>query len=275
MNQKPINSTNILIVVLITLIVIFLLGIFFIIYKTIQNPKVLSEPMINLAGTLSSLIVASVSVIALLVNRKNTLETIKQNENNLFIQLRYEKAHKAINKLNNEIVLTLGLYEQIQDLNKKNIPAKKEYLSPRAFLVMQFINIISDDELLVGLPISLRAKLENNLINKFDKNYSGIRDNKKFSRMLDELNFERDYEEQFNILKSDYPNYKISNSIKYNQFIKKFNDYEDYEMHEHVFMYYYGCKKIKTEDIYNHLNNILHESESNSTEYLILKDKLE
>lgn len=76
-------------------------------------------------------------------------------------------------------------------------------------------------------------------------------------------------------IKSTPPTYKINNSIKYTQFIKEFNKYEDYEMHENMFMLYYGFKKIKTEDMFNHFNEIRKEIVSNSTENLILKDKIE
>lgn len=133
MNQKSINSTNILIGICIAFIIIFSLGIICIFNKTMQNQELLEESMITLAGTLASLIVASVSMIALLANRKNTLATTKQNEDNLFIQLRYEKAYMGINDLLNHIDLTLGIYKQIQHLNKRDIPEKNEYLSQEHF----------------------------------------------------------------------------------------------------------------------------------------------
>ena len=258
MNKKSINSTNILIGICIAFIIIFSLGIICIFNKTIQNPELLDKSMITLAGTLSSLIVASVSLITLLMSRKNTLATMKQSENNLFIQLRYEKAHRGINDLSILIDLTLGIYKQIQYLNKRDIPEKNEYLSPRSFLIIQFINIISNYELMLKLPITLRTKLETDLINKYDENASKkINDDEKFSELLKELEFVNDYHEQYKIIKSSSPTYKIKNSIKYNQFIKEFNNYEDCEMHENMFMWYYGFKKIKTEDIFNHFNDIL------------------
>lgn len=276
MNRKSINSTNILIGICIVLIIIFSLGIICIFNKTMQNLELLEESMITIAGTLSSLIVASVSLIALLMNRKNTLATIKQSENNLFIQLRYEKAYQGINDLLILIDLTIGIYKQIQHLNKRDIPEKNEYLSPRSFLIMQFINIISNYELMIKLPITLRIKLETDLINKYDENASKkINDDEQFSELLKELEFINDYKEQYQIIKSSRPTYKIKNSIKYNQFIKEFNEYEDYEMHENMFMWYYGFKKIRTEDIFNHFNELREEIVSNSIEYLILKDKFE
>lgn len=66
----------------------------------------------------------------------------------------------------------------------------------------------------------------------------------------------------------------IQNYIKYNQFLDEFNSAEDIEMHEIVFKKYYTYEEIKTEDYYNHFNNIYKEITTNSTKKLILKDKI-
>ena len=61
----------------------------------------------------------------------------------------------------------------------------------------------------------------------------------------------------------------------YNKFIDEFNSTEDIEMNEVVFKYYYGFKNIKTEDFYNHFDNIHNELTNSSTAKLILNDFLE
>lgn len=265
-----------------------------------SNITIPIESKLDITAIYSSLIIALISIVSLTFsinytresikqtnenieeNRKyyqktikQTKELIKQNENNLFIQLRYEKTHRGINDLLNYIDLTLGIYNQLQNLSKTNNPEKEKYLSPRAFLVMQFINIISDYELLLKLPITLKTKLETDLINKYDENASKkINNDEKFAELLRGYEFKKDYELQYNLIKSDFvPKKIIPNFIKYNQFIKEFNEFEDSEMNENMFIWYYGFKKIKTEDFYNHFNNIRQELITNSTEDLILKDK--
>lgn len=63
---------------------------------------------------------------------------------------------------------------------------------------MQFINIISNYELMLKLPITLRTKLETDLINKYDENASKkINDDEKFSELLNKLEFVNDYKKQY------------------------------------------------------------------------------
>lgn len=213
-------------------------------------------------------------------NYRNDLrikQQMKENQESLFIQLRFDDAKIGLNDLIICLELTLGLYKQLLNLSETNIPEKDNYLTPRAFLVMQFINIISDYELMLKLPITFRTKLETTLINKYDENNSEkLKYDQKFNEILIENEYKNDYINQFNIITSNkYPKKVIQNYIKYKQFIKKFNRTEDIEMHETMFKYYYGFKKIKTEDFYNHFNNIYQELVTTSTEEIILKDKIE
>lgn len=63
----------------------------------------------------------------------------------------------------------------------------------------------------------------------------------------------------------------IQNYISYQNTIAEFNSQEDYELQESVFRYYYGFKKIKTEDFYNHFVDLYNDIESHSIEELILR----
>lgn len=206
-------------------------------------------------------------------NDINIKKQMKKSEETLFIQLRFDDAKQGINDLIIYLESTLGLYDQLEKLNKSNIDAKEQYLSPRAFLVMQFINIISNYELLLKLPITLRTQIQT-LIND-EYLFLNIKDDERFKNLLQEYGFENDYTHYFNIIKSKNPPKVIQNYLLYTKFISEFNNAPDYEMHESVFRYYYGFKKIKTKDFYNHFYDIYLELTTKSVENIILKDKIE
>lgn len=56
------------------------LGIVYICIIIYYNPKLLDEQLIPLAGTLANLILATISIITMILNRKYTLESIKQTD---------------------------------------------------------------------------------------------------------------------------------------------------------------------------------------------------
>lgn len=280
--KNSFNLTDILIGILAVLAIIFFIGVFFGLNEIWHNPILLKKSVIELVASFSNVLIALISIIILLINKKHnektirqTNELIKQNEENLFIQLRYADAHRAINDLIKYIESTFGIYEQLVDLEKSNIPEKEEYLSPRAFLVMQFINIISNYELLIKLPVTLRVKIESGFIDFTGENFEILRDNTKFNKILEEKGFINDYESGFKIIRLNKPSKSIQNNIAYNKFIDEFNSVEDIEMNEVVYRYYYGFKNIKTEDFYNHFDNIHKELTTKSTAELILNDFLE
>lgn len=280
--KNSFNLTDILIGILAVLAIIFFIGVFFGLNEVWHNPILLKKSVIELVASFSNVLIALISIIILLINKKHnektirqTNELIKQNEENLFIQLRYADAHRAINDLIKYIEATFGIYEQLVDLEKSNIPEKEEYLSPRAFLVMQFINIISNYELLIKLPVTLRVKIESGFLDFTGENFEILRDNTKFNKILEEKGFINDYESSFKIIRLNKLSKSIQNNIAYNKFIDEFNSTEDIEMNEVVFKYYYGFKNIKTEDFYNHFDNIHNELTTNSTAKLILNDFLE
>ena len=151
------------------------------------------------------------------------------------------------------IELSFGIYEQLIDLDKSNISEKEKYLSSRAFLVMQFINLISNYELLNELPYTLRIKIESGFLNFNGDNFEILRDKSKLKKILLEKCFINDYTSSFKIIKFNKSSKSLQNNITYNKFITEFNSQVDIEMKESVFKYYYEFKNIKTEDFYNHL----------------------
>ena len=138
-------------------------------------------------------------------------------------------------------------------MDKSNISEKEKYLSSRAFLVMQFINLISNYELLNELPYTLRIKIESGFLNFNGDNFEILRDKSKLKKILLEKCFINDYTSSFKIIKFNKSSKSLQNNITYNKFITEFNSQVDIEMKESVFKYYYEFKNIKTEDFYNHL----------------------
>ncbi|WP_292609617.1 MULTISPECIES: hypothetical protein [unclassified Methanobrevibacter] len=203
----------------------------------------------------ASLLMASISIISFLVSIINNNITRKQTEDFNFIQLRFLDAKEGINELLLFLQETYLIYLQLQTLEKSNNPYKYQYLSPRAFLVMQFTNLCGDIILLNKLPITLRYKIEY-----------------KFKDMTNK-NFKDDYLESYKIIFSVYPPHKsIRNYTSYIEFINEFRTYKYPEQHKLVFRVYYGSKYIKTQDFYNHFKDIFVELCTNSIDELILKD---
>ena len=94
--KNSFNLTDILIGILAVLAIIFFIGVVFGLNEIWHNPILLKKYVL----------IALISIIILLINKKHnektirqTNELIKQNEENLFIQLRYADAHRAINDL--------------------------------------------------------------------------------------------------------------------------------------------------------------------------------
>lgn len=115
----------------------------------------------------STLIVALVSFISISINTKYTQESLNQNidllnenKKDLFVQLRYADAKMGIDNLMVYLETTFGIYHQIVSLYNSNNPEKNKYLSHRAFLILQYINIISNEEMLFKLPSSLKTNIE-------------------------------------------------------------------------------------------------------------------
>ena len=114
--KNSFNLTDILIWILAMLAIIFFIGVFFGLNEIWHNPILLKKSAIELVASFSNVLIALISIIILLINKKHnektirqTNELIKQNEENLFIQLRYADAHRARNYLEIRKIIILNI----------------------------------------------------------------------------------------------------------------------------------------------------------------------
>ena len=279
--KKYFNLTNFLIFICVCLIIYFLINMGSLFIEVKSNQTLTVESKLDAVSIYSTLIVLLVSIISLSINTRytqislnQTNDLIEENRKDLFVQLRYSDAKMAIDKLDVYLASTFGVYHQLVLLHNSDNPEKGRYLSPRAFLVLQYINIISNDEMLFGLPITFKKDIESKFIDLGDGSIlETIYDVQKFNELLGSLGFVDDYQDCFNIIKSmDWPEKAIQNFFSYQSSIKEFNSQEDYELQESVFRYYYGLKNIKTEDFYKHFVDIYNTLKFHSIEELILRD---
>ena len=279
--KKYLNLTNILIAICILLIIYFSINMGSLFIEVKNNQTMTVDSKLGTVSIYSTLIVLLVSIISLSINTKytqlslnQTNDLIEENRKDLFVQLRYADTKMAFDKLDVYLASTFGIYHQLVGLHNSHNPEKMRYLSPRAFLVVQYINIISNDEMLFGLPITFKKEIESKFIDLDDSSILDIiYDVPKFNELLESLSFVDDYYDCFNILKSsEWPEKAIQNFFSYQSSIKEFNSQEDHELQESVFRYYYGLKNIKTEDFYEHFVDIYNTLKFNSIEKLILRD---
>lgn len=163
--KKYFNSTNILMVMCIFLIIYFSINMGSLFIEVNNNQTLTVESKLDAVSIYSTLIVLLVSIISLSINTKytqlslnQTNDLIEENRKDLFVQLRYADTKMAFDKLDVYLASTFGIYHQLVILHNSHNPEKRRYLSPRAFLVVQYINIISNDEMLFGLPITFKRK---------------------------------------------------------------------------------------------------------------------
>lgn len=111
----------------------------------------------------------SITLIGILINFKFNMDLMEYNNelfdenlNSRFLQLRYTHSKNAINLLKREIQITLLVYNYIKT-NVENKDVGIECLSGHAYLIMQFVNLISNPELMDDLPITLKGDFEKNL----------------------------------------------------------------------------------------------------------------
>lgn len=209
----------------------------------------------------TTMIMALVSAITLTVSmkqndktNKNTNKLLEQNEKTRFIQLRYSHTKKARDDLLWLLSSTMHIYKQLKSFHKKN---KNEFsvgiMEPRDFLIMVFIMIISDKDLLDNLPVSFISEFEH----KFEERVDYLWGDKKdlFLIMNSYYMF---------VAKAipDYDNYK--------KFIMNFiNIIDD---HNANFFVSYQKSKISTEEFENHFNETINKFLNNTLEQIILED---
>lgn len=265
---------NIVIAICFIAIIIFAINLGYTlsdIYST--NSTLKTTDKLNITNIYSSLIVVLISIISLTVNTKYTIRSInqtdqtikdnkkynekmlRQNDELLFIQLRFNDAKYGINRLMLFIQITQNISIQLEKLHSSDNKEKDKYLTNRGFLVMQFVNLTSDFELLDKLPGSLKQKIEN----KFDERIT-------IENIIDDSPI------PLNLIHENRPNNAIRNSIEYIGYINQFKESKHPKQNEFAFRLYYGAKNIKTEEFYDHFDDILNEITQHTTEQLILKD---
>ena len=176
------------------------------------------------------------------------------------LQLNYNDSKQAINKLKRELQMTLFLYNHIRKHVENTNNLNFECLSGRAFLVMQFINFISDLELLDNLPITLRGNFEK----KFEDNLSSNPVATDFSKYLEIIK---------NSPTVDIQNLPFPYYIEYKEVIDKFKNSISKNQNEHMFFLYFESKNISEEDLFNHFEEVFNDLINNTIEDLILRDR--
>lgn len=229
---KKFNVINIIIIVC-GIFIIVLLGISIpILFNWIFTPESVTEVPSNISSTSTSLIVALLSIIALLITKKQTDETIKltkktieenrehnkktlnltneslnQNEEIMYIQLRFNDAKKSLYNFEFELSNAIGIYNELI-----NIESEETCFNARGYIIAQYCVWIHDSKLFENIPLGLKNRfysmprkgMNEKHIN-FNKYYNSLR---LFSRLT---------------LKK-YKN-DLSYYHEFNQFIKKFNEY--------------------------------------------------
>ena len=221
---------------------------------------------INVKTIFASLFMGSITCIGILINIKHNSNLMKYNNelldenlNSRFLQLRYHESKRAINTLKKELQITLLVYDYIKKyVENKDIGIK--CLSAHAFLVMQFVNLISNYELLNDLPITIKGNFEK----KFEKKVST---NPVYTPSLEYLEI-IDKSPTLDIQDIPFPYY-----IEYKQSIDKFKESNQIIQNKHVFSCYFESDNISEEDLFNHFNQVLNDLSNNTIEDLILRDR--
>lgn len=211
----------------------------------------------------ASLIIGSISSIGLFINIINNIESrnqteklIQENINNRFIQLRFNSCKRAVHDLTIFLQSSINIYYRIIDLYGYERTKRSHNLSPKAFLVMQFVNIITDTLLLNDLPYSLRKFIED----KFENNIKP--------------DFDDSSREMLEIIGNEYHSSSSALDLdEYKEFIHKFIETGSTSQNAIVFKYYYESSNITEEELLYHFNNILNILTSHTIEELILMDE--
>lgn len=213
-NEHDLDTYILIIKIIITIILIILIIILiYWFYQTI-NPN---ESLPDIASTLANLIVALVSMIAILstikytrksieqtntsiINNKEfndktlklTNETLNQSEEIMYIQLRFDSAEKSLFNFENKLTDANIIYNELIAVTSEDY-----FFNARGYMIAQYTNWLFDLELLEHLPRGLINKLNAEFENigniypvlDFEKYISSLNsfsgnDNKKCKREL-------------------------------------------------------------------------------------------
>ncbi|MDO5841974.1 MAG: hypothetical protein Q4Q24_01720 [Methanobrevibacter ruminantium] len=247
-------TMNILIgsgIVLIILLIIYIIMNFLSI-KNFNDQSIIS--IINISATL---IIGLLSFIGVMINLKHNYQIMEYTEKSEFVQLRFKDSKKAIYELFIFIQITLVVYKDIKSCydNDSYEETKILYLDPRSFLIMQFIQIISNTYLLNNLPKNLRHEFEYKFANRVN-NVETIDSKKSLKKILEYKHLILNY---------------IPHINEYEKFIEEFRNDIFIDNKSLAFESYY-CSDIKEEELLNNFTDIFNRIEKEPIKDIILKD---
>ena len=206
----------------------------------------------------TSLILALISLITIIASSLNNKKILNQNEESRFIQLRFKESKESIYDLIEYLQKTCTIYKQLNRFLKNNEDKEEYFISPKAFLVMQFIFLISNTQLLNKLPLHIRSKIQFEFEDKVEYGW-----NEESEEVLKDIEFPFSF--------FAHPVYFDTLSV-YEDCLNSFRTMPYYEYNRVLFKIYYSSE-ISEEEYLSHFINVLNEISSTKLEDLILKDK--
>lgn len=232
--------------------------IFYFIFRIFFNIHTNDGKVLTLINSIyTSLILASVSFISIIFSSLNNKKILDQNDESRFIELRFQDSKYAIYNLIEFIQKTCTVYKQLKDFLNKNREYESNFLSPRDFLIMQFIIIITDKDLLIKLPLHIKSKLQF----KFDDEIEYCWDERADETV-----------EKINCHLGAIGEPLFSSEYVYDECVLEFNKIPHFEYNLTIFKAYISSN-ISEEEFLSHFINILNEISSTNLDDLILKDK--
>ena len=264
------------------LIIFFIILIFILIFLIfgsifLANPNDDKNIISSNITVYASLVVGLISAIGITYSNKHTLKSLKlsekslekseisiqqtndlinQNYDSLFVQLRFHEVEKALYDLMNELQLTLRIFDELLKLN-----SDKLCFDHKGFLLIQYVNIVSDLVLLKNIPVKLRSELQYPFLSRLGPNLID-----KAWDYLDVMNnfydgdlFETIYEELYL-------------SYEFEQIIIKFNSNCRSDYFARIFLSYYSSN-VTVREIAELMAYIIDRISKNKPEDLILEEK--
>ena len=279
--KKYLNKANILIFVCSLVILGLFLFTSYNLIEAYNNIILTPDTRLTASSTCASLIVALISIIAIIINTELTKKSIRQtnenieenrqhnqktinqtnrlieqNEENRYIELRFKNAQKALLKLSKELQTTLKIQCEL-----KNLKSEELLFDSRGFLLMQYVNLIEDYHLLDYIPLRLRVEFDSIFNSKIDKYVS-----EESEAYTGEINSYDKY--NYNILVQE----KLMFYFEFENIVKKFNEKCSSGYFKNKFRVYYSSD-ITEEELETHMKYIIQEIEINKPEKHILDEK--
>lgn len=280
--KNYLTKSNILIFVCVIIILLLILFIGHNLVGAYNNTTLSSDTKLTASSICGSLIVALISVIAIVINTdltkksieqtnenieenrihnqktiNQTNELIEQNEENRYIQLRFENVQKSLIKLSHELQLTIVVYDELKKLN-----SEKLLFNPRGFILMQYVNLIENNELLDYVPLKLRVDFDSRFIKRINQN------------IIDDV--VDDYVREINSYnRCNYDNIvqeNLKNNLEFEDVVNKFNKNCSSNYFIQKFKSYYSSD-IDGDELEKHMEDIIQEIEINKPEKHILDEK--